>query len=138
MSSFLYALGRTAYRRRHMVLAIWLGALVVLGGLASAVRGEFDEKFSVPGTESQAALDSLGRTFPQAGGVTAQLVVVAPDGGSVRDTAARKAIEAGVDRLNAAEGVEAATSPFDKYAKGVIADDDSAAIISAPPRGRER
>jgi putative drug exporter of the RND superfamily len=130
VSSFLYALGRTAYRRRHVVLAIWLSALVMLGGLASTVRGEFDEKFSVPGTESQAALDSLGRTFPQAGGVTAQLVVVAPDGGSVRDTAVRKAIEAGVDRLNAAEGVEAATSPFDKYAKGVIADDGSAAIIS--------
>ncbi|HWH98931.1 MAG TPA: MMPL family transporter, partial [Propionibacteriaceae bacterium] len=129
MSSFLYALGRSAYRRRHLVLAAWLVALVVLGGLASVVRGEFDEKFSVPGTESQAALDSLGRTFPQAGGVTAQLVVVAPDGGSVRDTATRKAIEAGVDRLNAIEGVDEATSPFDKYAKGVIADDDSAAII---------
>jgi RND superfamily putative drug exporter len=129
VASFLYALGRTAYRRRHLVLALWLSALVVLGGLASVARGEFDEKFSVPGTESQAALDSLGRTFPQAGGVTAQLVVVAPDGGSVRDTAVRKAIEAGVNRLNATEGVEAATSPFDKYAKGVIADDGSAAII---------
>src|SRR5215218_1909174 len=129
VSSFLYALGRTVYRRRRVVLAVWLSALVVLGGLASVVRGEFDEKFSVPGTESQAALDSLGRTFPQAGGVTAQLVVVAPDGGSVQDTAVRKAIEAGVDRLNATEGVEAATSPFDKYAKGVIADDGGAAII---------
>ena len=47
MSSFLYALGRSAYRRRHLVLAAWLVALVVLGGLASAIRGEFDEKFSV-------------------------------------------------------------------------------------------
>ena len=129
MSSFLYALGRSAYRRRHLVLAAWLITLVVLGGLASVIRGEFDEKFSVPGTESQAALDSLGRTFPQAGGVTAQLVVVAPDGGSVQDAATRKAIEAGVDRLNAIDGVGAATSPFDKYAKGVIADDGSAAII---------
>ncbi|HKH55540.1 MAG TPA: MMPL family transporter [Propionibacteriaceae bacterium] len=129
MSSFLYGLGRSAYRRRHLVLAAWLVALVVLGGLASAIRGEFDEKFSVPGTESQAALDSLGRTFPQAGGVTAQLIVVAPDGGSVRDAPVRKAIEAGVDRLNTIEGVDAATSPFDKYAKGVIANDGSAAII---------
>jgi RND superfamily putative drug exporter len=125
----LYALGRSAYRRRNLVLTAWLIALIVLGGLASAIRGEFDEKFSVPGTESQAALDSLGRTFPQAGGVTAQLIVVAPKGGSVRDTAPRKAIEAGVDRLNAIDGVDAATSPFDKYAKGVIADDGGAAII---------
>ena len=129
MSSFLYALGRSAYRRRRLVLAAWLTALVVLGGLASVVRGEFDEKFSVPGTESQAALDSLGRTFPQAGGVTAQLVVVPPEGGSVRDAPTRKAIEAGVKRLNAIDGVDAATSPFDKYAKGVIADDGGAAII---------
>ncbi len=130
MSSFLYGLGRTAYRRRLAVLLAWLGALVLLGGVTLTVSGSFDEKFSVPGTESQTALDSLGRTFPQAGGTTAQLVVVTPVGTSVRGTAARDAITASVKRLDRIAQVDDAISPFDSYAKGVIAPDDRAAIIS--------
>ncbi|WP_375424534.1 MMPL family transporter [uncultured Friedmanniella sp.] len=130
MSSFLYGLGRTAYRRRLAVLLAWLSALVVLGGLALAVSGSFDEKFSVPGTESQTALDSLDRTFPQAGGTTAQVVVVTPTGESVRGAAARDAITASVKRFDRIAQVDDATSPFDKYAKGVISPDKRAAIIS--------
>lgn len=130
MSSFLYSLGRATYRHRRAVLAAWLAALVLLGGLALAVSGSFDEKFSVPGTESQTALDSLGRTFPQAGGTTAQLVLVMPEGQSVRSGAVRQAVEDSVKRINGLPQIGEATSPFDKYAKGVISEDRQAAIIS--------
>ncbi len=130
MSSFLYGLGRAAYRRRLAVLLAWLSVLVVVGGLALAISDEFDESFTLPGTEAQVALDSLNRTFPQATGTTADLILVPREGQSVRSAAAKQAIEASVDRLDAIPQVDAATSPFDQYAKGVIADDDSAAIIS--------
>ncbi len=130
MSSFLYGLGRAAYRRRLTVLLVWLSALVVLGGAAVGIGGTFDERFSLPGTESQSALDSLGRTFPQASGTTAQVVVVAPEGSTVRTAAVRSAIEAGAQRFATLGQIDGATSPFDKYAKGVISDDGSAAIIS--------
>lgn len=130
MSSFLYGLGRAAFRHRLRVLLGWLGALLVLTSLTLVIHGDFDEKFSVPGTESQTALDSLGRTFPQAGGTTAQVVVVAPEGSSVRDTAARQAIAASVQRYDRVAQIDEATSPFNKYAKGVIAPDNRAAIIS--------
>ena len=130
MSSYLYGLGRAAYRRRLAVLLAWLGALVLLGGLAVVVSGEFDEEFSLPGTESQVALDSLGRTFPQASGTTATLVVVTPEGTSVRSPAARRAIEASVERLDAVPQVDDATSPFDRFAKGVVSQDRRAAIVS--------
>jgi RND superfamily putative drug exporter len=130
VSSFLYGLGRAAYRRRLAVLLAWLGALALLGGLALVVSDTFDEKFTLPGTESQVALDSLGRTFPQASGTTATLVVVTPDSASVRDGATRKAIAASVERLDALPQVDGATSPFDRFAKGVISADGRAAIIS--------
>ena len=130
MSSFLYGLGRTAYRRRLRVLLAWLGTLVVLGGLALAISGDFDEEFSLPGTESQVALDSLGRTFPQASGTTATLVLVTPEGEDVRGSAPRRAVEASVDRIEDLPQVDEATSPFDEFAKGVISDDERAAIIS--------
>ena len=130
MSSFLYGLGRTAFRRRLRVLLAWLAALVVVGGLALAISDEFDESFTLPGTESQVALDALDRTFPQVGGTTADLVVVPAEGQSVRSAAAKRAIEAAVDEIGDLPQVDGVTSPFDQYAEGVIAEDDSAAIIS--------
>src|SRR4051794_31571098 len=130
MSSFLYGLGRSSYRHRLRVVLAWLAALVVLGGLSAAVSKGFDENFSLPGTESQTALDSLNRTFPQAGGTTAQVVVVPRDGQSVRSAAAKKAIDAGAKRFADVSQVDSVTGPFDKYAKGLVAGDDSAAIIN--------
>ncbi|HEU5486764.1 MAG TPA: MMPL family transporter, partial [Microlunatus sp.] len=129
MSTYLYALGRAAYRHRVRVLLIWLAVLVLTVGAAAGIGGKFDENFSVPGTESQLALDSLNRTFPQAGGTTAQVVVVVLEGESVRDADVRRQIEAGVEEIEKVEHVDSATSPFDKYAKGVISADGRAAII---------
>ena len=83
------------------MLLAWLTVLVVLGAAAGLLSGEFDEEFSLPGTESQAALDSLSRTFPQVSGTTAQLIVVVPPGESVRTAAVRRQIEASVDRFEA-------------------------------------
>jgi RND superfamily putative drug exporter len=130
VSSFLYGLGRAAFRRRLAVLLAWVAALVLLGGVATAVSGAFDENFSLPGTESQTALDSLGRTFPQVSGTSAQVIVVAPPGASVRDAGIRSAIEQGVRSYGRIDQVDSATSPFDKLVSGVIAADNEAAIIA--------
>ena len=113
------------------MLLAWLTLLVVIAGVAFSIQKGFDENFSLPGTESQEALDSLNRTFPQVSGTTAQIVVVTPEGGSVRSAAARDAIEASVQRLEQIDQVDRVTSPFDKYANGVISDDGRAAIVVA-------
>ena len=130
MSSYLYGLGRWAFRRRAALLVTWLTVLAVLGGLAAVGGGEFDESFDLPGTESQVALDSLGRTFPQAGGTTAQVVVVVPEGESVRDAEARATIEQAAEDYEAIDQIDDAVSPFDEFARGVISDDNRAAIIT--------
>ncbi len=130
MSSFLYGLGRSAYRHRVRVVLAWLAALVVLGGLSAVVSKGFDENFSLPGTESQTALDSLKRTFPQAGGTTAQVVVVPRAGESVRAAPVRRAVDASAERFRDVAQVDSVSGPFDEYAKGQVADDDSAAIIT--------
>ena len=81
---------------------------------ATVVR---NESFSLPGTESQTALDSLSRTFPQAGGSTAQVVVVAPEGASVRDPEIRAAIEQAAEGYQRIGQIEQALSPFDEFAR---------------------
>ena len=130
MSSYLYGLGRWAFRRRVALLVTWLTVLAVLGGLAAVGGGDFDESFDLPGTESQVALDSLNRTFPQAGGTTAQVVVVVPEGESVRDREFRATIEQAARNYEKIDQIDDAVSPFDKFARGVISGDNRAAIIS--------
>ncbi len=61
MASVLYRLGRFTFRRRRLVLALWLAVLVALGTAASTLSGQFSNEFSIPGTESQEAFDPLER-----------------------------------------------------------------------------
>ena len=130
MSSFLYALAHGAVRRRFAVLIAWLAVLAVLGGTAGIFSKSFDNGFSLPGTESQQALDSLKLTFPQVSGSSAQVIVIAPPGKSVRSGATKTAIQDGVKAFENVGDVAAVSSPFSKRVKNVITDDNSAAIIA--------
>ena len=101
MATFLYRLGRASFRHRRLVLALWLGALVLFGVGASTLNGPTSEKFSIPGIESQKAIDLLNAKFPQAsaGGASARVVFQAPKGTKLTDPAAKSAIENTVDKL---------------------------------------
>ncbi len=130
MSSVLYALGRWSYRSRKLVLAIWLAALVLVGGGALAFNQGTENSFSIPGTESQEALDSLSHTFPQVSGTSAQIVVVAPDGEEVEQPAIETAVADAVEAMGAIDGVSAASDPFGGLVDGAVAEDGRAAVIS--------
>ena len=80
MALVLYRLGRWSARHRRAVLALWLGALIAIGGAAAALKAPTNDSFSVPGTESQRALNLLDKKFPGTGGATARVVVAAPSG----------------------------------------------------------
>lgn len=130
MSSFLYRLGRAAYRRRTVVLAAWLAALGVVGAFVGLFAQDFDDEFTLPGSESQEALDDMAMTFPEVSGTTAHVVVVAADGDMVHDQPYRTSIEDAVADIEDLSDVEAATSPFADGADGMIAADDAAALIN--------
>ena len=85
MASVLYGLGRWSARHRRAVVAIWLGVLIAVGAAAAALKGPTDDSFSVPGTQSQQALNLLAKTFPGTGGATARVVVAAPAGHTLND-----------------------------------------------------
>jgi putative drug exporter of the RND superfamily len=80
MSSYLYRLGHWAFRRRWLVLGLWIALLVGVGALSQAVKTDTNDAFNVPGTESQRALDLLDEKFPGSGGATARVVFAAPAG----------------------------------------------------------
>jgi len=130
VSSFLYRLGRAAFRHRVRVIGVWLAVLVVAGLGAVGLGKSFDNSFSLPGTSSQQALDQLNRTFPQVSGSSAQVIFVAPHGGSVRDRDERAAIETAVKAYGRIDQVGTVASPFDKYIDGAIAPHNRAALIN--------
>ncbi|WP_262403404.1 hypothetical protein [Actinomadura sp. CNU-125] len=72
MATLLYRLGRWCFGRRGTVVAIWLLLLGVLGGAAAAFMGPTSDQFKMPGTESQEAMNSLQKDFPQATGAPAR------------------------------------------------------------------
>ena len=80
MATRLYRLGRWAFDNKKKVLAGWLAMLALVIASMSAFSDEFSSKFEVPGTESQEAQDLLAERFPGAGGSSARVVYVAPDG----------------------------------------------------------
>ena len=129
MSTLLYSLGRWSYRRPWRVLIAWILLLGIAGGGVALFMKGTDNSFSIPGTESEAGLQQLGRTFPQASGTSAQFVVVAPDGQSVEDAAFKDEIASTIDRVDQLDGVLAVTDPYREAVSGLVSDDRSAAIV---------
>jgi RND superfamily putative drug exporter len=114
MSKFLYRLGHWCVRRRRTVLAAWFAVLLGVGVLSSTVGGPLSDQFSIPGTESQQAMDLLEQRFPQQSGSSAR-VVFAVDDGRLDDPANRTGIEATLAELAALEapdGVQGVSNPF--------------------------
>jgi RND superfamily putative drug exporter len=112
MSTLLYRLGHFAVRRRRLVLAAWLLALVVVGVLGSTVGGETSDKFEIPGTESQRALDLLDARFPAQGGSSARVVFASADGSSLADGTARTAVDDVLAAIGAQADVVDVSDPF--------------------------
>jgi len=131
VATFLYRIGRFAYRRALLVLTVWLIALAAALGVGLSLGGQTDESFSIPGTESQVALDQLDQLFPEAAGTTVQAVIAPEDGSLVTDANIRDEIDTLMDDLAALDGVDTVLGPFDEFADNQVSDDESVAIVQA-------
>lgn len=137
MATLLYRLGRAAYRRARTVLVVWLLAAIGLLGIGLGLGGSTDDTFTIPGTESQQALDELGELFPEVAGTSVQAVVVAPEGSRVDDADVRAEIDAIAADLAALDGVDQVLGPFDEFADNQVSDDGTVAIIQATLIGQQ-
>ena len=114
MATFLYRLGRYAFRRRRLVLALWIIVLAGLGFGMASVTSKTSDAFSIPGTQSQRALDLLQQQFPQssAAGATARVVFEAPAGQTLTSTANKAEVESLVAALRQAPQVANVVDPY--------------------------
>jgi RND superfamily putative drug exporter len=114
VATFLYKIGRFSYRRRWVVVGLWLVLMALAGAGASTLSGKMSNSFDIPGTESQKAISRLADRFPDAhvGGATAQVVFVAPSGSTLTTPADRAAVEQTVTGLRSAPKVVTVTDPY--------------------------
>jgi RND superfamily putative drug exporter len=124
MASVLYRLGRGAFRRRRLVLVTWLALFGAMLVGAMTLSGTTAGSFSIPGTESQQAIDLLETRLPEANGASGRIVFAAPEGEAL--TGERKAVvESAIADVAKAPGVQAASDPFDG---GLVSSDGRIAL----------
>lgn len=136
MSLKLYSVGKWCARAGWRVIGVWALVLALaVTGMATLSKG-LTSSVSIPGTESQQALDGLAKTFPQVSGTSAQIVIVAPQGQRVTGGAYRSAVGNAVKRLEGLDQVTAAVSPYSSQGATALADDRRAAIIQVQLDGQ--
>ncbi|WP_435206273.1 MMPL family transporter [Micromonospora sp. bgisy143] len=112
MATLLYRLGRGALRRRRLVVALWLVVLVGAGLAAATLRGPTASNFTMPGTESQRALDLLAEQFPAASGATGTITLKAPGDGQLATPEGQAVVQELVQQAGTLPGVVGAVNPL--------------------------
>src|SRR5437763_9275844 len=81
---FMSAIARWCCRPRFAVSAAWVLVLVGLGALSQAVKSDYNNSFSLPGTDSTTAQQLLAKTIPAQAG-DSDTIVWQVSRGTVRD-----------------------------------------------------
>jgi RND superfamily putative drug exporter len=130
VATFLYKLGRSAFRRRRLVALLWVALLAVAGIGAATAPVATSSSFSIPGTEAQRAFDLLEERFPGAGadGATARVVFKAPEGQKMTEAGHKAVVEETVSALKS--GSDQIVSVTDPYTAQAVSRDGSTAYVS--------
>ncbi|UQI43280.1 MMPL family transporter [Streptomyces sp. HU2014] len=114
MATFLYKIGRLAYRRRWYFALTWLLLLVLAGAGAATASKSSNNDFSIPGTEAQQAFDLLEKRFPgnNEQNASARVVFKAPEGQKLTDAKNKAAVEKVIGDLKRSPQVATAVDPF--------------------------
>jgi putative drug exporter of the RND superfamily len=100
-----------SYRHRRKALAAWVAVLIGVTGAGAVVGSDYRNDFSLPGTESQQATDTLAARAPDQAGDTVQIVVRAGDG--LAAPAMRERVEAMLADVAPLPHVAGVASPYE-------------------------
>ena len=125
MSHALYLIGHVAGRHPWRVIGAWLVIAVAIFTFNSTSGGAYDETFSLPGSDSQAAADAIQDRFPQQTLYASNVIFHSEDGlsGPGRAGRDRAGHRAG---WSAGPHVIAVNSPYDPRGPTLSADGQTA------------
>jgi RND superfamily putative drug exporter len=129
MSTMLGRLAAAATRHWKRSLAIVAAVLIGIAALSQLAGGSFSDEFSIPGTESQLALDLLEERFPARAGDTAEVVFSVEDG-TLRDGDRPEAIAETVAEIAAAPHVTSAVDPLAAAEQVQVSPDGKVAFVT--------
>ncbi|HEY1689138.1 MAG TPA: MMPL family transporter [Solirubrobacteraceae bacterium] len=125
----MLALARWCTTHRRRVAAIWIVAAIAVSVIAQGVGRNYANNFSLPGTESQQALNLLLKRFQSQSGDLDQIVWQVK-GGSVKTAEVKEAIEPLLAEVSHMPHVVEVVSPYSSAGKGQISKDGSTAFAS--------
>src|SRR4051794_22182745 len=120
MSHLLYRIGNFAGRHPWRVISVWMFIAGAIFMLNSSQGGQYDESFSLPGSESQAASDAIQARFPQETLYSSNVILHTED--DLTAPAMQAAVTQAVENLSAGPHVIAVSSPYDPRGPTVSAD----------------
>jgi len=105
------AIARWCFRHRLVVIATWVVVLIGLGALAQAIKSDYNNSFSLPGTGSTAAQQLLAKAVPTQAG-DSDTIVWQVSNGTVREPAVMARMSAMLRNVATMPEVAAVASPY--------------------------
>jgi RND superfamily putative drug exporter len=131
LSSLLHRIAVFSARHRVLVIGVWLVLLagLVLGSHAAGTR--YSSSAQVAGSDSQAANDTMARSFSKDLS-DASPIVFHTDTGTLTDSNHKGVVESSVKSLSQADHVASVSDPFDPSATTVSRDGKTAYATMVP------
>src|SRR3954454_21964445 len=104
-------LARWCFTHRRSVLVAWLALAVGTTVLASSVGSDYNDNFTLKGSEAADAVSLLEKSAPKSSGSASQ-IVVATRTGKVTDPQVRQRVSAALDRVSRLPHVGTVASPY--------------------------
>ena len=105
------AIARWCFRHRFAVIAAWVLVLVGLGALSQAIKSDYNNSFSLPGTGSTAAQQLLAKAVPAQAG-DSDTIVWQVSHGTVRDATVTARMNRVLAQIATIPEVAAVISPY--------------------------
>ncbi|MFI5639681.1 MMPL family transporter [Streptomyces goshikiensis] len=124
------SVGRWCARRPKRTIAAWLLLLLALGAAVALCGRVTSEAVSIPGSDSQAAVDAA-RAFPGSASGKQPLVLHTGAGGTdLTSAGARDAVEAAARNIGGVDHVVAVTTPYEGAGRAAMSADGHTAFLS--------
>ncbi len=121
-------LGRWCFQHRRWVVVTWLLVVIAVVGVGTHEGSAFGGSFSLPNTDSQAAVNLLTQNFPSASGEGDQVVIQATHGATIHSATVRAAVSDALAKVAAVPGVESVASPYAKAGAAQVSRDGTVAF----------
>ncbi len=129
MTGVLYRLGKLCVRHRFVVIAVWLVAVIALVGVSHSMANLTNDSSSLPGTNSQAAVSTLQKSFPAAANGTSPIIFHAPSG-QLTDSKYSQAINEGAADAAKQPHVSQVVNPLTPQGANALSKDKSTGYMT--------